>query len=150
MIPIDSTARLDATQKALATQAMLTIAYVDAANTQEEVALIQAFFEDVTRGESQISFAELLANAKKNFSLTSEMFPDPAQKDLVVGSCLMVAYADGVLSQAERDATASLGRQIGISEERFSQLVEIIQDHLLGQLSGLPDAQSVVKVGQEL
>lgn len=150
MIPIDSTAQLDAAQRALATQAMLTIAYVDAASTQEEVALIRTFFEDVTERESQISFAELLANARKSVSLTSEMFPAPAQKDLVIGSCLMVAYADGVLSPAEREATASLARQIGISEERFSQLVEIVQDHLLAQLSGLPDAQSVVKVGQEL
>ena len=79
------------------------------------------------------------------------MFPDPEQKDLVVGSCLMVAYADGTLSQAERDATvASVAQQIGMSGERLSQLVEIVQDHLLAQLSGLPDAQSVVKVGQEL
>ncbi|MGB7990911.1 MAG: TerB family tellurite resistance protein [Candidatus Methylophosphatis roskildensis] len=150
MMPFDSSARLNAMQQALATRAMLAIAHVDPANIEEEVALIRAFFEDVTQGEAKASFDELLADARKPVSLSAEMFPDPVQKDLVVGSCLMVAYADGTLSQAERAAVESVAQQIGMSGERLSQLVEIVQDHLLAQLSGLPDAQSVVKVGQEL
>lgn len=150
MIPIDSSTRLDATQKVLATQAMLNIAHVDAAGLQDEVALIRAFFEDVSQGESRIPFADLLQNARTELSLNPAMFPDPAQKDLVVGSCALVAYADGVLSKAEREAVMAVARQIGMPAERFEQLVDIIRDHLLSQLLRLPDAQSVARVSQEL
>ena len=149
MLPLNATVELDLAQKALVTRAMLEIAQVDAGHVAEEIALIRSFYE-ADAEPAQIPFDSLLAASSQAAPLTADSFPEPDQRDLVISSCLMVAYADGQFSLAERDATLAIASRIGMPSERFAALDGIIQDHLLSQLASLPDAESVAKVGAEL
>ncbi len=149
MLPFTDAVELDLAQKSLATRAMLEVAQVDAGHVAEEIALIRAFYEaDAEPG--QIPFDSLLAASSQQAPLNSESFPMAGQRDLVISSCLMVAYADGQFSQAERAAIAAIAERIGMDAARFKMLDDIIQDHLLSQLANLPDAESVARVGAEL
>jgi len=149
MLPVNDTVELDTAQKTLATRAMLEVAQVDAGHVAEEITLIRAFYEaDVD--PSQIPFDSLLAASSQAAPLTGDSFQTAAQRDLVVSTCLMVAYADGQFSSAERDAITSIADRIGMPGERVEALIDIVQDHLLSQLANLPDAESVAKVGMEL
>ncbi len=149
MLPFNDAVELDLAQKSLATRAMLEVAQVDAGHVAEEIALIRAFYE-ADAELAQIPFDSLLAASSQAAPLSSESFPTAGQRDLVISSCLMVAYADGQFSQAERDAVLAIASSIGMPSERFEALDDIIQDHLLSQLANLPDAESVAKVGEEL
>jgi len=149
MLPFTDAVELDLAQKSLATRAMLEVAQVDAGHVAEEIALIRAFYEaDAEPG--QIPFDSLLAASSQQAPLNSESFPMAGQRDLVISSCLMVAYADGQFSQAERTAIAAIAERIGMDAARFKMLDDIIQDHLLSQLANLPDAESVARVGAEM
>lgn len=149
MLPFNDAVELDLAQKSLATRAMLEVAQVDAGHVAEEIALIRAFYEaDAEPG--QIPFDSLLAASSQQAPLNSESFPMAGQRDLVISSCLMVAYADGQFSQAERAAIAAIAERIGMDAARFKMLDDIIQDHLLSQLANLPDAESVARVGAEM
>lgn len=149
MLPFTDAVELDLAQKSLATRAMLEVAQVDAGHVAEEIALIRAFYEaDAEPG--QIPFDSLLAASSQQAPLNSESFPMAGQRDLVISSCLMVAYADGQFSQAERAAIAAIAERIGMDAARFKMLDDIIQDHLLSQLANLPDAESVARVGAEM
>lgn len=149
MLPFTDAVELDLAQKSLATRAMLEVAQVDAGHVAEEIALIRAFYEaDAEPG--QIPFDSLLAASSQQAPLNSESFPTAGQRDLVISSCLMVAYADGQFSQAERTAIAAIAERIGMDAARFKMLDDIIQDHLLSQLAKLPDAESVARVGAEM
>lgn len=149
MLPLNAAVELDLAQKSLATRALLDIAQVDAGHVAEEIALIRAFYEaDAEPG--QVPFDSLLAASGQAAGLGPESFPQPEQRDLVIGTCLMVAYADGQCSQAERGAIADLADRIGMARARVQALDEIVQDYLLSQLARLPDAASVARVGAEL
>jgi tellurite resistance protein len=149
MLPFSDAVELDAAQKSLATRAMLEVAQVDAGHVAEEIALIRAFYEaDAEPG--QVPFDSLLAASSQAAPLAADSFPKPEQRDLVVSSCLMVAYADGQFSQAERAVIAAIAGRVGLDAGRLQTLDDIIQDHLLSQLANLPDAASVAVVGAEL
>jgi uncharacterized tellurite resistance protein B-like protein len=150
MIPFASSTSLNPAQIAVATEALLKVAHVDGEGTQEEIELIRAFYEAGPQDEALPPFQSLLERATGQRAMDPGMFPEAEQRDLVVSSCLMVGYADGILSAAEREAALDLARQLGVSDERFEQILTIVKDYLLAQLSGLPDAPSVAKVAREL
>jgi tellurite resistance protein len=149
MLPFNDAVELDLAQKSLATRAMLEVAQVDAGHVVEEIALIRAFYEaDAEPG--QIPFDSLLAASSQAAPLAVDSFPQAEQRDLVIASCLMVAYADGQCSQAERTVITAIASRIGMDSTRFQSLDDIVQDYLLSQLANLPDAESVARVGVEL
>lgn len=150
MIPFASAASLTPAQIVAATRAMLSISRVDPGNTEEELALIRGFYEGCQQEAALPPFQSLIDQPDEGVNLDSAVFPDPDQRDLVLASCLMVAYADGALSSAEREAVLELSRQIGASVGQFDNVLRIVQDYLLQQVSGLLDTASAAKVAQEL
>lgn len=150
MFPFADTSNLSPTQVGLITEAMLQIARVDEAGNAEEVALIRSFYEGATGQSARSDFRELQSAAGAPAAFSPDMLPEAAQQDLMIGLCLMVAYADGRFSAAERAAVQALSQQIGMAEARFDALLEQVRDHLLGQLAMLPDAASVARVAGEL
>lgn len=150
MFPFADASGLSASQITVVTEAMLLVAGVDEAGSAEEVALIRSFYEGATGQGPRSDFRELLSAARGGLSLSAEMFTDDSQKDLTIGLCLMVAYADGSFSPKEQAAVLGLSQQIGMERARYDGLVEQVRDHLLQQLATLPDAASVVKVAREL
>jgi len=147
MFPLLANASLDTDQTIAATRLLLHIAHVDGAQTAEEVALIRSFYEGAADGSAWPDFASLQPVRAGEFSQT---FADPAQRDLVVAFCLMVAYADGTLSADERSAVAAVAAGIGTPPARVDELLALIKDHMLAQLARLPDAASVAAVAREL
>ncbi len=151
MLPFPAATSLTPAQIALATQAMLYVAHVDRACTEEETALIRAFYDDCAAEEGALApFAALAQTPGAVPALDASSFADPDQRSLVFSSCLMVAYADGVLSQAEKDAVFGIGRRMGLTEEQMADALSVVQDHLLSKLSKLPDTDGVARVAQEL
>lgn len=150
MIPFASNASLTPAQIAAAAQAMLKLAHVDAEKTQEEIALIRGFYESCTQEQDLPPFQSLVEMAAGQSQLDPGLFPDAEQRELVVSFSVMVGFADGVLSVAEREAALALSRRLGVTDERFEQILTVVKDQLLAQLSRLPDAPSVAKVAKEL
>ncbi|EXI84854.1 MAG: Tellurite resistance protein [Candidatus Accumulibacter sp. BA-94] len=115
MFPLFANASLATDQTIAATRLMLHIAHVDGAQTAEEVALIRSFCEGAGDGATWPDFASLQPVRAGEFSQT---FGEPAQRDLVVAFCLMVAYADGTLSADELSAVAAVAAGIGMPPAR--------------------------------
>jgi uncharacterized tellurite resistance protein B-like protein len=151
MLPFPAATSLTAAQIGLATQAMLYVAHVDRACTEQETALIRAFYDDCVQEEAALApFATLAQTQGAAPALDASSFADADRRVLVFSSCLMVAYADGVLSQAEKEAVFGIGRQIGLTEAQMADTLAVVQDHLLSHLSKLPDTDGVARLAQEL
>lgn len=148
MIPFAMTKPMNADQIVAATNALLQVARVDAACTEAEVALIRAFYEACGADQSMPAFDTLLG--KPSSDVTKELLADREHSEFVLAFCVMVAYADGQLTDAERGSINDIGAKIGVSSERIGEIVSVVQDHLLAQLSHLPDSGAVVKVAREL
>ena len=147
MFPFATDTGFSREQIILATAAMLKVVQVDDAGTAEEIAMIRQFYEDLkTGGEENWPLFESIEPA----SPSSSAFPDMNQREMLLATCTMAAYADGVLSSQELDAIKTLARDLDMPRERMDQILELVKDHLLMQLSGIPDTESIVNVARNM
>ena len=93
MFPAFDDVSLDADQTVAATQLLLRVAHVDGARTAEEVALIRQFYDGCRNGAPDWPAFDSLQSGTADSDAAGH-FTEPAQRDMVVATCLMVAYAD--------------------------------------------------------
>ena len=149
MFPLLENVSLDAGQSIAATRLLLRIAHVDGVRTAEEVALIRWFHDSGCDDRvGWPAFDSLQATGQ-----TGEfagIFSEAAERDLVIATCLMVAYADGALTSDELTAVRGVAEEIGMPPARVDELLALVKDYILSQLASLPDAGSVAVVAREL
>jgi hypothetical protein len=95
MFPLLQDVSLNADQCIAATRLLLRIAHVDGAKTNEEVALIRLFYDGGRNGSADWPAFATLEEDGRGGDLT-RIFGEAAERDLVLATCLMVAYADGL------------------------------------------------------
>jgi len=149
MFPLLENVSLDSDQTVAATRLLLRIAQVDGARTAEEVALIRLFYDSGRAAGAACPDFDRLEPAGPGAEF-ARTFGEVAQRDLVVATCLMVAYADGALTAEELSAVRAVAEEIGTPAARVDELLALVKDYLLAQLARLPDAGSVAVVAREL
>jgi len=148
-MPLVQDQNLSSAQVILLTKAMLSVALIDGL-APAEAALIGQFYE-TSRSADMPSTAALLASPDaRQFDVAELAGCAPDLADTVVLMCLMAAYADGRLSDAERARVQAIAREIGLDDVRVDVLLAQVRDELIGALSHLPDAASVATVVKEL
>lgn len=127
---------------------MLAVAHIDGVQPAEE-ALIRKFygesavagmpaFEQI--GHTHAQAGQLLAAAGGGADFAEQL----------VLMCFMTGYADGHLSDAERQFVLQLAQQGGVAEARAEELLQQVKDTLIGSLAHLPDAESVAALSKSL
>jgi len=149
MFPAFDDVSLDADQTVAATQLLLRVAHVDGARTAEEVALIRQFYDGCRNGAPDWPAFDSLQSGTADSDAAGH-FTEPAPRDVVVATCLMVAYADGALIDKELAAVHAVAAEIGMAATRVDELLALVKDYMLAQLARLPDAGSVAAVAREL
>ncbi len=147
MFPLATDTQFSRDQIIQAIGAMLEIANVDEAGNAEEVAMISQFYKGLQEpGTDGWPPFESITPA----SPSAASFKDAAQRDMLMATCIMTAFADGVISDREMVALKDMSADLDVKEERFAQIMALVKDYMLMQLAGLPDAESIVKVAREL
>jgi hypothetical protein len=151
MFPVTLTAADTMTTAELVatTQAMIRVARVHGI-TAAEIDLIRAFYGTGAQAEGGPSFNDLLEASGPDTPVDAGRFGNVSNRETVLALCYLTAYADGELSAAEIVVAKSIAGELGISAQRQEELLAAIKDHLLAQLSHLPDAASVARVAGEL
>ena len=150
MFPLMSELPLTPAQVVAATRLLLHVAHVDGAKADEEVALIRQFYDTCRGAGGDFPPFEEIALGQREGALAANEFPDAGQRDMIAALCLMVAYADGEFSEAERSAVEQAAHGLGLDDERIEQILAQVKDHMLAQFARLPDAESVAVVAKEL
>lgn len=131
---------------------MLKVAHVDGVHPAE-IALIRQFYDSCVSSESGADwpvFDVLLQQSGEPFHVNAQAFSGIPEREMVVALGIMTGFADGVLSDAEQAAIKSIAADLEISSNRVDAINSAVKDHMLAQLSHLPDAGSVAKVAREL
>jgi len=149
MFPQFADVSLNADQTVAATQLLLRIAQVDGTRTAEEVALIRQFYDACRNGADDWPAFDSLQTETQNTN-PAGAFPTAAQRDMVLATCLLVAYADGSLIAEELLAVRAVAAEIGMPANRVDELLGLVKDYMLAHLARLPDAASVAVVAREL
>ena len=98
----------------------------------EELAPVDATASDPTPGE------------------VAAAFPDPAGRDLVLKSALLVALVDGDYSEAEKAVVASYAEAFGVTPDRLEELASSVKAYLMAPLLSLANTGAVVEVSRKL
>jgi tellurite resistance protein len=129
-------------------ETMLSTARIDGVHPQEE-ALIRGFYEE-QRVAGMPAYAAVVAAADKGVKQLKALSGDVGFAEQLVLMCLMAGYADGKLSEAERNHVAGLAGQLAVSPARVGELHVQVKDSLIGSLVRLPDPESVAALAKTL
>lgn len=151
MFPLKTDTPFTQEQVVEVTRAMLQIAHVDSAGTDEEILMISQFYDGFRNsdGAEWPAFETVAADYNKA-TVSAEMITDTEQREMILATCIMVGFADGVMSESELSALGKMSTSLGISPERFEQALALVKDYMLMQLAGLPDTESIIAVSREL
>lgn len=130
-----------------ATRTMLRVARVDTMHPAEE-ALIHNFYSSCSDGLGLPSFETLLQQV--DYPMDASLFRGAGERDMVLALAVMTAYADGTFSDAEQAVVNGVAADLELPQARVGEIAAMVKDHMLAQLSHLPDAASVAKVAAEL
>jgi tellurite resistance protein len=132
---MQGTVELDAAAAHTIAAAMRAVAVCDGEHPRE-VALIQEFEAELPGGSSTLDLSTIQGEAAQEAFLKS---------------VVLVAYADGRVTETERDLIASFARQIGIPEARLTATWTDIASSLLSSFAGVRTyRKEVVTIGKSM
>lgn len=148
MIPFFTTNALSTDAVITATKTMLKVASTDGVHPAE-IALIKGFYNSGATGSDWPAF-DSLSQSSADFKMDPKVFANDQEREMIVALCIMTGFADGSFSDKEQQVVREIGTSLNISPTRFDEINEAVKDHMLAQLSHLPDAGSVAVVAKEL
>jgi len=113
---------------------------------EKEAGLIASFWLDTGGSSADLSDLERGATAKPEEIAAA--LHTAEEKDLFLKTAILLAYADGQVTAAERQTLGQFGSALGIDATKLGQLEAGVKDFLLGHLTHLQNTdalQSVVK-----
>jgi tellurite resistance protein len=126
-------------------QAMLRVARADGEN-EPELALIRQYYDACRSEVKSLTSFEELRRAAYDVKLAEAAVTDHELKQSLLGSCLLIAYADGQVSPPEQATIGELIREFDIDDETVATAHERIKALLLQQLSRISDLQTLQKL----
>ncbi len=116
-------------------RAMYRVAAAEHGVHEREKALIDDFYLACCR-ESGVEPEDLSDTSFDPETARAALATD-ALKDAALRSCLLVGYADGGLSQTEREVVEKIATEIGAPTERVAALEKDVQRQLIAQFANL-------------
>ncbi|HSW06767.1 hypothetical protein [Aquabacterium sp.] len=129
-------------------ECMLSTARIDGLHPKE-VALIQTFYDE-QRKPGMPAFSAVMAEAENASIALTGLGGDTEFAEQLVLMCLMTGYADGHLTEAERQHVLGLAQQLGVAAPRVDELLVQVKDTLIASLAHLPDPESVAALAKTL
>ena len=141
--------KLTPEQAALIARALYSLSRVDG-HEEREGMLIKSFWMDVMGEGSVLDLRSF------------EMMPDVTPADLVRGlpssevrdmfmkTAVMLTYADGSVSDKEREWIAATGKALGYADKEVKRMDELVRTYLLSQLSHLHNVDALKTVAKDL
>lgn len=130
-------------------QSMLRIANSDGQHRRELI-LIREFYEACRSEVAGLFDFELLLRTPFEASEATEALSSNDLKLTCLVSALLVAYADGHVSDAEGKALAALTAEIGASSALLEEARELVKDQLLLQLARSDNIEALREIAAKL
>ena len=133
---------------------LYAIAAVDGVH-ERELALISEFAWGASTGDEDTGggplgggpFGRIMPLEPSSVAL---LLPGPALRELFMKAALLVAYADGSVSPAERKVIGQFAEALGVAPPALAKLEVEIKDYLLRPFSKLNNVEAVAKVAKKL
>ncbi len=149
MFPFFTVNSMSMTAVIAASKTMLKVAHTDGVHP-DEIALIKGFYSSCVNSGEWPAFDKLQQESSGDFHVDAKAFSSDQEREMIVALSIMTGFADGSFSAAEQAVVRAIAADLHIAPARFDEINSAVKDHMLAQLSHLPDAGSVAKVAKEL
>lgn len=137
---------LDESQAEAIARGLFAVASSDGIHPRE-AALIAAFYEEVGLGTSS------LAELQRRTPITDEELAGALRSDderrLFIKSALLLAWADGTVSDAERAVIGRFAAALSVDQDTVGKLEESVKDFLMSQLAHLQNVDAARAVAHK-
>jgi tellurite resistance protein len=125
---------------------LFAIAAVDGVH-EREAGLIASFWIDAGGGGplSDLERAEAIKPADVAMALHSD-----AERQLFIKTAILLTWADGSVSPAEKKAVGEFAKALGIDQTALDTLDASVKDFLLGQLVHVQNSDAVSNVAKKM
>ena len=146
---MENDVQISSQQAALMARGLYALARVDG-HEEREGMLISSFWHDAV-GPSRMSELASLSN-ETDFEIEQLVhgLNRPDLRDAFVRTALMLCYADGKMSPAEKTWLWATAARLGLDATVMQQHDEAVRSYLLGQLSHLKNVEALREVAKEL
>ena len=115
-----------------------------------ETMLVQEFY-----GAAQGEFGgagdlSVLAATPFDIAQAAQVLDSIELRGVFVHSCVLLAYADGRYSAAERARVAAHAQALGLSAEQLATIEDGVSDHLMQQIARIENIDALGEVAREL
>jgi len=149
MIDIVENQALDLNQIQVIVRGMHRVAQADGEHATELV-LMREFYEGCrTEVDGLSDFRDIVTTAFDP-ELAREALSSEELQHAFLKSCFLVGFADGRLSEKERDSILQMADEIGIARAEVERAEELVKEDLLRQLSRIENIDALKDVQQEL
>jgi tellurite resistance protein len=130
---------------------LCTVAAADGVH-EREMALIAAFYGSAAEGQPRhtSSLAELSRLGPLAPAELAAALPNSTLRELFVKTAILLAYADGSISNGERTQIQAYADALHVSEKTQVALEESVRDHMMAPLARLSNMETVSKVASKL
>jgi hypothetical protein len=130
-------------------RAMHRVAHSDGAH-ERELVLLKEFYEACRAEVSGLTeYAELI-RMPFDPAMAKEVLDTPQLQMTLLRSCYFLAYADGELSDPEKQAIAAVVSEVGIDAKLAADARELTKDALLQHISRLANVPALKRVAADL
>jgi uncharacterized membrane protein YebE (DUF533 family) len=128
---------------------MYRVAHSDGAH-ERELVLLKEFYEACRAEVSGLTEYAELTRMPFDPVMAKEVIDTPQLQLLLLRSCYFLAYADGMLSNEEKQAIAKIIAEAGIDLKIAVQARELTKDALLQQISRSANVPALQRVAADL
>ena len=130
-------------------RAMHRVALSDGAH-ERELVLLKEFYEACRAEVAGLTDYPELIRLPFDPAMAKEVLDTPELQSLLLRSCYFLAYADGVLSNEEKQTIAKLIAEVGIDLKIAVEARELTKDALLQQISRSANVPALKRVAADL
>ncbi len=143
------TANLGLNHVQVIVRGLYEVAQADQVHDTERV-LIEEFYNACRQDVGGIAdFADIL---KSRFSIDNarDILSTPALRRTFLRSCLLLAFADGKYSAAERNQIVAFAEALEVDAATLASLTDEVTEHLLAQIASVQNIDALCDVAREL
>jgi hypothetical protein len=136
-------------QAALFARALYSLSRVDG-HEEREGMLIKSFWMDVVGDGSILDLKSFEHMPDVTGEDLARGLPTKEQRQMFMKTAVMLTYADGTVSDKEKQWIGEVGKVLGLSEQDITRIDELVRTYLLSQLSHLQNVDALKDIAKDL
>lgn len=131
------------------TRGMYSVAQCEGVH-QTELVLLKEFYEACRADVNGLASFDEVIKTSFDAADAKDILNTKELREVFLKSCLLLAYADGVFSDPERERVKSFAKALEIGDDQRADLEDQVRGHLIQQIAQIKNVDALREVAKTL